>query len=162
MGIPKYQKEDQIIRWMDAKGMAYFRPMAIVKTEIHHRLGGKPPVKLVTKKPLFPGYLCFCGEMQARIDCRDSGRFSSFIEIPQQQLFVKQLTQFEAAIKINPRLGMGPTPKKGARMRVASGIWQGYEGVFVRVDKHGKFYITLDAMSQAAELEIDAARLEPI
>jgi transcription antitermination factor NusG len=145
----------------DGKGIKYYRPLRIEGYDTHHRLG-KPPVRLPKYRPLFKGYLFFCGDITDRIWVRDIHKFAKIIDIPNQQRFVQQIIQVRDAQQKNPHLGMEPAPKLGTRMRVLSGDWEGKEGVLVRVGKHKKFYILIDVLSQAAELEIDAARLEPI
>jgi hypothetical protein len=161
VGQPRGNQEESILKLMDVKGVQYYRPLHIEGYDTHHRLG-KPAVRLPKYRPLFKGYLCFCGEMADRIWARDTNKFASFIEIRDQKRFVTQLSQVQSALKTNPQMAMEPIPAKGTRMRVKSGLLMGTEGRFNCTGKHGKFVITLDAMNQAAELEIDAAKLEPI
>jgi transcriptional antiterminator RfaH len=137
-----------------AESIAYFLPM-------RERLfvsGGRRRRGLV---PLFPSYVFFSGDADARYRAVATGRLCQVIRVADQARLVGELTGLRRALDGRAPLEVYPHAVVGRRCRVTAGPFRGLEGKVVRCDGRTRIVLEVGILGRGAAMEIDASLLEP-
>ena len=112
--------------------------------------------------PLFAGYVFVCFAPEQRLELLRTNRIVNILEVADQQQLLNELSQIRNALAVEAPVEPFPFLKRGARVRVVSGPFQGLEGLVSR--RQGKFRLVLNAsfIHQSIALEIDAELVEPV
>jgi transcription antitermination factor NusG len=137
-----------------AQGIGYFLPMSPRITFS----GGR---KRKGMAPLFPSYVFFCGDEQARWQALRTNRLCRVIPVPQQEAFVNELEQICTVLSSGQPLELYPVPAIGARCRVTGGPFKGLVGIITDHNKRTRLVLKVNVLGQGASLDIDSELLEP-
>lgn len=111
--------------------------------------------------PLFSGYLfCVIADTQ-RSAVTQNRHVANLLEVVDQEKFVSQLHQVEAALSGGQIAEVLPYLVSGNKVRVSHGPLRGVEGVVQRVKGQTRVIINVDMIRQAMAVEVDSAMLEP-
>lgn len=113
--------------------------------------------------PLFTSYVFFCGTEQDRYAAMRTNRLCHTINVADQQRFVQELADIEAALTSKSIIDAYPGLPVGSRCRVVSGPMKNIEGVIIeRKSPRARMVIEVTILTQGALIEIDADLLEPL
>ncbi len=115
-----------------------------------------------TTVPLFPGYIFCCFDWVQRRELYTTGHVSKFIDVVDQKGLVKDLIEIDKAISCEASLEPYSYLKRGKRVRIVDGPFQGIEGIISH--RRGKYRIVLNValIEMAAAIEVYASQIEPI
>jgi transcriptional antiterminator RfaH len=112
--------------------------------------------------PLFSGYLFFCGQETERVELLRTNRVANVIIVKDQEKLLKELIQFEQALRAGAPLTPYKYIKAGQRCRVIAGPLLGLEGIVIQIKNVARLVLQIDMLGQAASVEIDIDLIEPI
>lgn len=138
-----------------ARNVAYFLPMR----ERVLVSGGRRRRGLM---PLFPSYVFFSGDADARYRAVATGRLCQVIRVADQARLVGELTDLRRALDGRAPLDPYPYAVVGNRCRVTAGPFRGLEGKIVRCDGRTRIVLEVGILGRGAAMEIDAGLLEPV
>ncbi len=148
-------RAEKALAWdLIARAVVHFLPMA-GRTAVW----GGPRRTVLT--PVFPSYLFFAGDVEARLTALATGRVVSVIPVPQQATLVGELQAIHLAVKSRLTLDPYPFAVVGRRCRVARGPLRGIEGTVVRRDDAVRLVLQISTLGQSVALEVGADALEP-
>lgn len=136
------------------RGIAYFLPM-VEKTRLIRRR------RFRSLSPIFPGYLFFAGDDEARYQALNTHRIAHALDVADQQRLIEELSQIERALASRTRLDPFPYLKKGKRCRIRSGPLQGIEGVVLSRRGITHLVLQVELLGQAVATQIDPSLVEP-
>ena len=136
-------------------GIGYFLPL-VEKTRLAH--GRKRRVFL----PLFPSYVFFCGDEEARLKALGTNRLCQTIKVADQDTLIRQLHAIERALADGAGLDLYPGLAPGQRYLVTSGPFRGIEGKLARRNGRTQFVLQISTLGLGESLEIEADLLAPI
>jgi len=131
----------------------YFLPMIL-----RIRMSGGRKRKVMA--PLFPGYVFFCGDNEARYKAMATNRLCQTIEVLDQEVLLAELTCIERALAGKAELDPYPYAAVGKVCRVKSGPFRGLEGTVVRRNKLSTLVLQISILGQGAAMEIEPELLE--
>jgi len=140
---------------LSRQGIAYFLPMF----DCVYTSGGR---KRHALKPLFPGYVSFCGDATSRYTAMTTGRLCQTIPVPDQSQFVQELAGIEVALKAKIRLDPYPFAVVGERCMIKSGPFLDVEGTVIQRNSIARVVLEISVLGQGVVLEIDTDLLEPL
>jgi transcription antitermination factor NusG len=134
-------------------------PATLPCYRVAHKYRGKT---VVFQKPLFPGYVFLQLLREGRAKVLQSDYVANILEVVDQDLFLRQLTEILRALETECEIRLAPTIGQGSRVRIKHGPLRGIEG-WVE-DRHGvnTVLLRLDFIGQAAAVKIEATELELI
>ena len=150
----KSRNEKALAHDLMAKNISYFLPMSLKVSRRSHRT-----VKSLL--PLFTGYLFFCGPEDDRVELLKTNRVANLLEVPDQEIFVSELTRIECAIRAGTPLMPHKYIETGQWCRVIAGPLLGLEGIVVQTKGNTRLVLQIDMLGQAASVEIDIDMIEP-
>ena len=150
----KSRNEKALARALLTWNIPYFLPLI---EKVTRRQGRRQKSLL----PLFSGYVFFCGNQEDRQKALTTNRIAQVIEVVDQSVLIRDLSQIQKALIQGGRLDLCPHLKSGMRCRVTSGAFVGLEGVLVRKNNLSRLLLQIEMLGQAAALEIDSDLLEP-
>ena len=113
-------------------------------------------------RPLFGGYIFFCGDEKDRYRALTTNRIAQVIEVVNQNGLIKELAQIHKALLGGAPLDPHPYLKSGDRCRVVAGPLIGLEGNIIVKKNRTRLLLQIEILGQAAALDIDADLLEPL
>jgi len=131
----------------------YFLPMIL-----RIRMSGGRKRKVMA--PLFPGYVFFCGNNEARYRAMTTNRLCQTIEVLDQEVLLAELTCIERALAGKAELDPYPYAAVGKRCRVKAGPFRDLEGVVIRRNKATTLVLQISILGQGAAMEIEPELLE--
>lgn len=137
-----------------ARDIAYFLPM-LERVRIS---GGRRRRGMM---PLFPSYVFFSGDTEARYQAVATGRLCQVLRVADQGRLVAELGEVQRAMNGNVPLDPYPYAAVGHRCRVTAGPFRGLEGTVVRWDGRTRIVLEVGMLGRGAAMEIDADLLEP-
>ena len=111
--------------------------------------------------PLFPGYVFFCGDHDARYKAMATNRLCQTIEVREQETLLGELTFIERALVNKAVLDPYPYAAVGKRCRIKAGPFRDLEGVVIQRSKATKLVLQVSILGQGAAMEIEPELLEP-
>jgi transcriptional antiterminator RfaH len=151
----KSRQEKAVARFLRAADMTYFLPLVSRVTLVRGR-------KLISRVPLFPGYVFLSGELEDGYAAVSTRRVCQLIQVRDQRRLTDELEQIALALERGADLGHHAFAVAGARCRVTKGPFEGIEGIVSRRLGSGRLALQVRTLGQAAVLEIDADLLEPV
>jgi transcriptional antiterminator RfaH len=151
----KSRNEKALAHDLVAKNIRYFLPMTWKVQRRSHRT-------LRSLLPLFSGYLFFCGQETERVELLRTNRVANVIIVKDQEKLLKELIQFEQALRAGAPLTPYKYIKAGQRCRVVAGPLLGLEGIVIQIKNVARLLLQIDMLGQAASVEIDIDLIEPI
>ncbi|MCJ7674350.1 MAG: hypothetical protein MUO33_04265 [Sedimentisphaerales bacterium] len=151
----KSRNEKALAHDLVAKNIHYFLPMTWKVQRRSHRT-------LRSLLPLFSGYLFFCGQETERVELLRTNRVANVIIVKDQEKLLKELIQFEQALRAGAPLTPYKYIKAGQRCRVVAGPLLGLEGIVIQIKNVSRLLLQIDMLGQAASVEIDIDLIEPI
>jgi transcriptional antiterminator RfaH len=149
----KSRNEKALAQDLIRKQISYFLPM----TWRTHRWRGRTIRSLL---PLFGGYLFFCGQEDERIELLRTNRVANLIEVKDQERLLRELLQFERAIRAGAPLAPHKYLKAGQRCQVTAGPLLGLEGILQQTRTATRLILQIDILGRATSVEIDADMIE--
>ncbi len=135
------------------RDVRYFLPLL---TRVRISAGKKRRVLM----PVFPSYVFFCGDDDARIAALATNRLCQIIEVADQRQLVAELAAIQKALAGQAELDPYPFAAQGHRCRVKAGPFQGLEGVVASRANVTRLVLQVSILGQGAAMEIDADLLE--
>lgn len=135
-------------------GVSFYLPMV----ERHRYSGGR---KRLVLWPLFPSYVFFCGDEEARYAALATDRLCSIITVTDQARFVDEISAIERAVGARLPIWFYPHAVPGRWCRIARGAFAGFEGKVLRVKKRAWIVLQVTALGTSALVETDLDSVEP-
>lgn len=146
--------EKKLRQHCERKGIAVTLPL--VRTA--HKYRGKTAV---FEKPLFPGYVFLRLAQEERRIPMQSDYVANLLEVFDQQLFDRQLTEILVALEAGCEVRLAPAIGKGMRVNIKAGPLRGMEAWVEERYGANVVLLRLDFIGQAAAVKLDVADLEP-
>lgn len=124
-----------------------------------HRYRGKVAV---FEKPLFPGYVFLQLSPGQRNFVSRSDHLARLLEVPDQELFARQLGDILRALETDREIRLAPAIGEGMRVKIKSGPLRGVDGWVEKRLGMSVVLIRLDFIGQAAAVRLEAGELEPV
>jgi transcriptional antiterminator RfaH len=139
-----------------ARDIGYFLPM-----RQRSRVSGGRLRRMMI--PLFPSYVFFCGDADARYRAISTGRLCQVLRVVDQDGLVDELSVLHRALEACAPLDPYPYAVLGRRCRITAGPFRGLEGVVVRRDgQTPRIVLQVGILGRGAAMEIHADLLEPV
>jgi len=152
----KARNEKALAASLERRRIGYYLPLV----NTIRRYGGRT-VRL--QLPLFPSYLFLAGKDEERYATLMTHRAAAVIRVADQERLKKELTQiYRLTVSNEAVLNLYPGLRRGRRCRVARGSLAGLEGVILQRRDQCRMYVSVEALGQSAELEIDPSLLEAL
>jgi len=161
LAMVKGRHEKEMVRSLAVHGIGFYLPLC----QVEGRAGRR---RYVTEKPLIGGYVFACGDGiigTVREIGYAHGHLLSTVIVPdgaQGRLRSDLLNLETALIKSNGRVDFSPEVVAGRRCRIASGKFQGIEGVVIRRPNSMVVVLGIKGVLGSIEMTIDIADVEPI
>jgi hypothetical protein len=147
---------EKVLAWdLLRRGISYYLPMV----ERVRMSGGR---KRRVLHPLFPGYLFFCGDADARLFAMTTKWLHQTLEVPDERQLVRELTWIKTAIDGQKDLVLYGIPLMGSRCRVLAGPLRGLEGIVVARNGKTRIVLEVSMLGQGVVLEVENHLLELI
>lgn len=118
--------------------------------------------KVVFYKPLFPGYVFLRISPVNRQKVYQSDYVANLLDVPDQELFYKQLSDILEALETDLEIRLEPRIGPGHKVRIKYGPLQGMEAWVQSRSGPSEVLLRLDFIGQAAAIRIEADALELI
>jgi transcription antitermination factor NusG len=151
------RREKRVARACCYLGVNHYLPLREHRTRTHRRR--------LYLLPLFPSYVFACLSPERRIELLETGAIVKVIRVDHPAVLLDELRQIRAALEKGADLTLGPTFKRGERVRVVHGEFAGLEGVvkdFWRRRRRLRLVLNVSALSQSASLHVDVADVERV
>jgi transcription antitermination factor NusG len=136
-------------------GINYFLPLC---QRVRISAGRKRTVMM----PLFPGYVFFAGDEDARYRALLTHRLCNVIPVKNQNELRQELVSIEKAVEQNASLDLYPFAVVGRRCRVTAGPFEGVEGIVASRSPKPRLMLRVSMLGQSVAMEIDLDLLEPV
>jgi transcriptional antiterminator RfaH len=128
-----------------------------------YRAAHKYPRKTVVfDKPLFPGYVFLQMANELRGKVYQSDCLANLLEVIDQPLFLRQLTEILGALETGLEIRLAPAIGEGMRVKIKNGPLQGIDGWVEQRYGMSAVLLRLDFIGQAAAVQMAATDLELI
>jgi transcriptional antiterminator RfaH len=117
---------------------------------------------VVFEKPLFPGYVFLQISNEQRGKVYQSDYVANLLEVIDQQLFLRQLSEILCALETGLEIRLAPAIGEGMRVKIKNGPLQGIDGWVEKRYGMSTVLLRLDFIGQAAAVKVEAADLELI
>ncbi len=152
VGHTKSRAEKALAWDLSRRGISYFLPL-VKRVAIY---GGKRRSILL---PVFPSYVFFCGDEEARYKALLTDRLCQVLTVPDQQTLIEELIAVQKVLKYgeaDPYLSI----PMGSQCRVTGGPLSGIEGTVVRRDGQQRLVLQVSMLGQGIAVEVDSYLLE--
>ncbi len=112
--------------------------------------------------PLFSGYLFARGDAEIRGVLRRTDRIVNCLDVQDQDGFLAELGQIEAAIGAGAEFNPYPYLREGEPARIARGPLRGLEGIIDRADSITRLVLVVHTLGRATAIEVNPADVESI
>ena len=118
--------------------------------------------KAVIEEPLFPGYVFLLGSLDEAYAADRTQRVANIIKVVDQDRIDWELRNLQLALGRNATLNPFPHLRKGLRVHIRSGPFQGIEGLIEDRTRNDRVLLQVDVLGRAVGLEVDGALLDVI
>jgi transcription antitermination factor NusG len=122
-----------------------------------HKYRGKT---VTFQKPLFPNYVFLQLPPFQRQKVYQHDRVANVLDVPDQELFARQLADILRALETNLEVRLAPQISAGSRVRIKYGPLRGLEGWVELRTGTVLVQLRLDFIGQAAAVRMHASELE--
>lgn len=151
----KAHQERKISKDLRSAGVPYFLPMVDRHRKIKNR-------RMLTKVPLFPGYLFFGGGQTERRAVLYTGRTARIIAVDNQAQLKYELGQILHAIHSGLKIDPYKALQTGTLCRIVSGPGMGLTGKVIKRSGKCKVILDVETIGQSIIIEVDAEHVEPM
>lgn len=151
------RQEKLLARELERKEVAYFLPLVVRQVSG----GGRRRKNLL---PLFPSYLFFYGDDEARLKVLKTERIVRLVEPESaaQPQFDRELATIETALRLAPdSIELYPRLVQGTLAVITAGPLRGLEGVVIQAENRRKVWLGVSALGAGVTVEIHADLVEP-
>ena len=149
-------RQEKALAWtMKGRGMPYFLPLVARPQKCRGRMRS-------SIVPLFNGYLFFKGSKSDRYEALKSGRIAQLLEVENQSDLHRELATLALASANSMHLELCDFVKKGQRVRIVDGPFKGMEGIVKKHRNRARLVLNVEAIQQAASIEIALDQAQPI
>lgn len=149
-------RQEKALAWdLMAKKTPYYLPLVAQPRNCNGRMR-------TSLLPLFNGYLFFKENQQGRIEAMRSGRIAQILKVDDQNRIDEELTILSRATLTMMRLSLCDFAQKGQRVRIINGPFAGLEGIVRKQKNQTRLVLNLEAIRQAATIEIALDQALPI
>jgi len=149
------RNEKVVARSLLAAEVPYFLPMYTRRSVRRGR-------RFESMAPLFPGYVFFSGDDDARLAVLKTNRAAGIIEVADQGRLIAELAQIDLAVGQEADFDPYPGLVRGRRCRVVAGALVGVEGVIETRRGVSRLVLQVTALGQAVSVEVDIDTVEPV
>ncbi len=111
--------------------------------------------RTVSRLPLFPGYVFGCCDDPQRLAVMRSGMLAQWLDVKDQEKFLRELRNISAASKATTSLHLYPRLQRGMWVRVVSGPLTGVVGRISRRKDCYRVVLDMTALASAVAVEVD-------
>lgn len=151
----KSRFEKAFARDLLCRGVGYFLPL-VRRVRV---VGGKKKAALL---PVFPSYVFFCGDQEARGIAMRTNRLCQTIAVEDQGKLLSECAAVEQALAGGAELQPCQDFVMGQRCRVTAGPLRGIEGIMSRREGRTRIMLAITTLGLNASLAIEADLLEPV
>ncbi len=149
-------RQEKALAWdLKAKGMHYYLPLVSSPQKCRGRMRA-------SILPLFSGYLFFKGDQNDRYKALQSGRIAQVIDVEDQIRIEQELATLSHATLAKMDLTLCDFVRKGQQVRIIAGPFTGLEGIVRKQKNQTRLILTLEAIRQAAAVEIPLDHVQKI
>lgn len=149
-------RNEKALAWqLASKAVPYFLPM-------HWKVSKSRGRTFRSLLPLFPGYLFFCGDDDARLEVLKTNRTANILIVENQPTLVEELTPIETLLQLGKPVIPHDYIKVGQQCRVTAGPLMGTEGIVIETPTETRLVLQVDMLGQAASVEIAADMIEKV
>jgi transcription antitermination factor NusG len=116
--------------------------------------------RVTVQKPVFPGYVFTVFALPQRSDVLKSNTVVRILEVLDQKRLLDELAQIRMALGVDPTLKACSALRRGQRVRIEAGPFQGLEGIVQTLKGKTRVLLNVDMIGQAVAVEVDAELLE--
>jgi len=149
------RQEKAVARTLESHGIEHFLPLRKGSRFYGHR-------KRTVWQPVFPSYVFLRGTIEQTYTAIACGRVCQVLEVRDQLQFDREIEQIRSAIERGGTLEPYAALERGQRVRVTAGPFAGLEGLIEQPARPDRLILQVEALGQAACLEIDADLLERV
>jgi transcription termination/antitermination protein NusG len=149
------RQEKLVVADLTAQGIGVFLPLL---TQV--RYYGRR--KLMSEKPMFPGYVFLRGAREQTYLADRTKRVANIITVADQQQLDWELRNIHLAITRQAPLDPYPYLQEGVRVEVRAGPFRGLQGIVEKRGQANRLLLQVDMLGRAMSVEIDGSLLEPI
>jgi transcription antitermination factor NusG len=149
------RQEKSLSRDLQARNVPHYLPLVR-----QVRYYGKR--KAVVEEPLFPGYVFLLGSLEEAYVADRTKRVANIIKVSDQDRIEWELRNLQLALGRNATLNPFPHLRKGVRVHIRSGPFQGIEGLIEDRTRNDRVLLQVDVLGRAVGLEVDGALLDVI
>jgi transcription antitermination factor NusG len=149
------RQEKAVAEVVQASGAECFLPLLRRVRYYGHR-------RRVVHAPLFACYLFVRGFPYHAYQAIAARRAARIIAVADQSQFEHEIAQIRMALEGGADLGPYRLFTRGRRVRIASGPFEGLEGMVEDRLRQDRLILRVQAIGRALSLEIDASLLEPL
>lgn len=147
------RQEKAVARALEMQDIEHFLPLRKAVRFYGHR-------KRTVWQPVFPCYVFLRGTIEATYTAMATGRVASVLDVADQPQLDRELEQIRCAIERGGTLEQHDVLEQGRRVTVTAGPFAGLEGMIEHRSRPDRLILQVEALGQAASLEIDADLLE--
>ena len=151
----KARQEKALARDLCAFGIPYYLPLVPRDSFVRGR-------RLRSYLPLFAGYVFLYSSATERHRSLDTKRIAHIVDINDQNLLHRELSQIQRLIEANVPLTVERRLEVGQRVRVRTGPFNGIEGTLLRAGNVPKLLVAIQYLGQGITLEIEGHKVDPV
>ena len=149
------RQEKVVARSLEQAGHECFLPLVKRAKYYGHR-------KRVTEQPLFACYVFLFAPLEASWPVESLGRVVNVIAVRNQGKLEREIGHIRRVLQEGGALDRAERMPVGSRVRVTSGPFKDIEGILERWGGKHRLVLQVEALGQAAGLEIEASLVEPV
>jgi transcription antitermination factor NusG len=149
------RQEKTLSRDLQAMNVAHYLPL-VRQVRYYGRH------KTVVEEPLFPGYVFLLGSLDEAYVADRTRRVANIIKVTDQNRIEWELRNLQLALGRNAPLNAFPHLRKGLRVHIRSGPFQGIEGLIEDRARNDRVLLQVDVLGRAVGLEVDGCLLDVI
>lgn len=147
--------EKKLADYCRRSGLEHYLPLRVERKVYQRR-------KVEVWKPLFPGYVFACFGAEQRLLILKSNQVVRQLAVRDQARLLAELSQIRQALAKEPALSACPALKRGTRVRILRGPFQGLEGVVSAFKGYTRVVLNVDIIAQAVAVEVSRDMLEGV
>jgi len=154
--IQTKSRQEKALAWdLAGRRIKYFLPL-VSKPQ---KCQGRMRASIV---PLFNGYLFVKGSLDDRQNTLRTGRVAQIMKVEDQAGLLNELHNIANAAAQNITMELCDFVKRGQRVQIIDGPLKGLEGIVQKQKNRTRLVLTVDAIRQAAAVEIALDQALPI
>lgn len=149
------RQEKFLARRLRENGVAFYLPQREQKTT----RGGR---RFTSWLPLFPGYVFFRGDREARIKALASNVIVHLLDVSDQTLLHDELSQLHRLQQSGAVLVPWPEIAVGDEVLIREGLFRDCRGVVIREKGEVRLIVSITALRQSVAVELGREDVRPV